>query len=49
MEKVENKEPDKCKELKWINLSDLPENIIQGIKNEIECIKNNIYYSSDNV
>lgn len=47
--KVENKEPDKCKELKWINLSDLPDNIIQGIKSEIECIKNNIYYSSDNV
>ena len=49
LEKVENKEPDKCKELKWIKLSDLPENIIQGIKNEIEYIKNNIYYSSDNV
>lgn len=49
IDNIENKEPDKCKELKWINLSDLPDNIIQGIKNEIECIKNNIYYSSDNV
>lgn len=44
---LENAEPDKCKELKWVNINNLPENIIQGIKDEIENIKNGKYYNSD--
>ena len=45
--KIDNKEPDKCKELKWVDVNNVPDNIILTIKDEIECIKNKVYYSSD--
>ena len=44
---IQNLEPEKCKEIKWIDINNLPENTIKGIKNEIINIYNNIYYSKD--
>lgn len=43
--KIKNLEPEKCKELKWIDINFLPENTIKGIRNEIINIYNNICYS----
>lgn len=45
---IKNGEPDKCKELKWFEIDNLPENIIPKIKEEIENIMKNVYYNSDN-
>jgi len=42
---IENKEPNKCDDLKWFDVSNLPENIILYIKTALENIKNNIIYS----
>lgn len=44
---IVNNEPDKCAELKWFNIDNLPGNIIPKIKDEIEFVKNNTYYSYD--
>lgn len=44
---INNLEPEKCKEIKWIDVNNLPENIIKGIKNEIINVYNDIYYSKD--
>lgn len=38
-------EPDKCNDLSWFRLGNLPENIIPYIKQVIESFPNNIAYS----
>ena len=45
--KIKNLEPEKCKEIRWIDINNLPENTIKGIKNEIINIYNDVYYSKN--
>ena len=46
---IKNAEPDICKELRWVNINELPENIVPSIKSELKNIKNNIYYSREEI
>ena len=38
-------ELDKCDDLSWFDINNLPENMVPYIKQAIECITNNIIYS----
>lgn len=40
-----NKEPDKCDELDWFPLDQLPSNTIPYIRQALECYRKGIYYS----
>ena len=42
---VENKELNKCDDLSWFDLDDMPDNVIPYIKEAITCIKNKVIYS----
>jgi len=42
---ITNNEPEKCAELLWADLNNLPENTIPYIKNCLNKIKDNIFYS----
>lgn len=42
-----NEEPDKCEKIEWININNLPENIVPSIKIELENIKAKIYYEKE--
>ncbi len=44
--KVENKEPDKCSELSWYDINNLPSNIIPCVKKAIENYQNNIMFDN---
>ena len=42
-----NNDPEKCKELKWFETENLPENIIPRIREEILNVENDVFYSYD--
>ena len=42
-----NNEPDKCEKIEWIEIDNLPENTIQGIRLELENIKSKLFYSKE--
>lgn len=42
--KIVNKEPDKCDELGWYEIDNLPENMIPEVKLALENIKKNVHY-----
>lgn len=44
---IQNLEPEKCKELKWLDINHLPDNTISGIRKELENIKLEKTYSCD--
>lgn len=46
-DEIINAEPEICGELKWVDIDNIPENTIDGIKKEILNIKNNIFYDEE--
>ena len=42
---ITNREPNKCGDLSWFDLNNLPKNTILYIKQALDKIKNKIYYS----
>ncbi|MFA6463615.1 MAG: NUDIX domain-containing protein [Candidatus Paceibacterota bacterium] len=42
---IKNMEPEKCSDLSWFDINNLPENTIPYIREVIECYKKGIFYS----
>ena len=42
---ITNREPEKCGELNWFSLSNMPVNVIPEVKSAIEYSSKNIFYS----
>lgn len=42
---ITNMEPDKCNELRWCNVNNLPCNTVPEVKSALENINNNAHYS----
>lgn len=39
-----NMEPDKCDDMQWFSMNELPTNIVPNLKFALDAIKNKIYY-----
>ncbi len=44
----ENMEPEKCDDMRWFNVDDLPDKIIPNVRSVLQCVGDNVYYSTDN-
>ena len=42
---IENKEPDKCDDISWFDLDNLPDNMIDYVRRALEAYKDGIHYS----
>jgi ADP-ribose pyrophosphatase YjhB (NUDIX family) len=42
---IRNTEPDKCSELQWCEINDLPEKIVPYVKHAIESYRKGVFYS----
>lgn len=42
---LRNMESQRCDDLKWFDINDLPKNTIPYVKQAIDCIKNKVFYS----
>ena len=43
----QNKEPEKHSEIRWIDMNNLPDNIVSNHKKALEEIQKNVFYSED--
>ena len=42
---IQNMEPEKCDELAWYDLDNLPENMVPEVKSALEHIEKGVHYS----
>ncbi len=47
--KVHNNEPDKCDDLQWISINQLPKNMVPHVRDALECIATGVPFRELNI